>query len=64
MASELPPGIAVGKTGVEAARLALQIRILCEKHRVNTPYDLPPDQFEEARIVSLREPSSRASAGK
>lgn len=54
MARELPPGIAVGKTGMEAARLMLQIRILCQDHRANSVFDLPPEQFAEAMQMQSR----------
>jgi len=48
MASELPPGIAVGKTGVETARLALQIHI--REHR-----DVRAPARGETRAESLAE---------
>jgi hypothetical protein len=54
MKHELPPGVAVGRTGFEAAKLALQVRALCEAARVNTIYDLPPDQFANAMQLQAR----------
>jgi hypothetical protein len=54
MDRELPPGMGVGKHGVEAAKLALQQRILCRDHNVNTIHDLPPERFQEAMSIQSR----------
>lgn len=54
MDRELPPGIGVGRHGVEAAKLALLLRILCRDHHVNTIHDLPPEPFQEAMAIQSR----------
>lgn len=61
MKDPLPPGFAVGKSGVEAARLALTIRTLCQQHRVNVIADLPPEALAQAVQAQARMDAIRAS---
>jgi hypothetical protein len=52
MSHEIPHGMAVGKPGITAARLTLQLRILCRNHEVNSINDLPPDALGEAVAIT------------
>ena len=54
MPRELPPGMAVGRHGVEAGKLALQLRVLCRDHSVNAIQDLPSEPFQEAMAIQSR----------
>jgi hypothetical protein len=52
--TDLPPGIAVGSAGNEAARLAKEVLALCARWRVNTIHDLPAEPFQEAAALQSR----------
>ena len=52
---DLPPGVAIGRLGVEATRLMKRINALCFEHRVNSLHDLPAGSvFDEAMSAQGR----------
>lgn len=54
MPRDIPPGMAVGRHGVEAAKLMLQLHVLCRNHKANSIHDLPPERFQEAMVIQSR----------
>lgn len=54
MRNQPPPGIAVGKSGIEVTKLVLMIESLCERYRVNAAINLPPEPFQEAMAAQAR----------